>query len=110
MSSKNSKKIKSKESETTDSPGVRIQPKLVESDWELEDAVRTLARAEEIKQDEKLMGKIRPMLDKKVRSIEALKELYNEKYNKPSMSDAEEDKAEGEKPGQEDEAEGEMED
>lgn len=75
---------------------MRIQPKIADN-WELEDAVRTLARAEEIKADEKMMSKIRPMLDKKVRSIEALKELYNEKYNKPSqaMEDMDEDDQEG---------------
>jgi hypothetical protein len=75
---------KQKDTEPSESKAMRIQPKIAD-DWELEDAVRTLARAEEIKQDEKLMGKIRPMLDKKVKSIEALKELYNEKYNRPSM-------------------------
>lgn len=85
------KKTKWKDKETTDSrstkvesPSISIRPKIAD-DWELEDAVRTLARAEEIKQDEKMMAKIRPMLDKKVRSIEALKDLYNERYNRPSM-------------------------
>jgi RPA family protein len=78
-----SKKSKEKSSEKPEGVSMRIQPKMAD-DWELEDAVRTLARAEEIKADDKMMGKIRPMLDKKVRSIEALKELYNSKYNKPS--------------------------
>lgn len=78
-------KAKDKSPEKSEAVSMRIQPKIAD-DWELEDAVRTLARAEEIKADQKMMGKIRPMLDKKVRSIEALKELYNSKYNKPSES------------------------
>jgi hypothetical protein len=73
---------------------MRIQPKL--ADWDLEDAVRTLARAEEIKQDEELMGKIKPMLQKKVKSIEAIKQLYNDKYNKPSQMEADESEDEDE--------------
>lgn len=92
MKSKNLKKTSEteKSQKTDDGVAMRIQPKIAD-DWELEDAVRTLARAEEIKADEKMMGKIRPMLDKKVRSIEALKELYNSKYNKPSEAMDEDD-------------------
>jgi hypothetical protein len=81
---------KQKDTEPSESKSMRIQPKIAD-DWELEEAVRTLARAEEIKQDEKMMGKIRPMLDKKVRSIEALKDLYNERYNRPSMDTDDQD-------------------
>jgi hypothetical protein len=92
MKSKNQEKTRKteKNQKTDDSSSIRIQPKIAD-DWELEDAVRTLARAEEIKQDEKMMGKIRPMLDKKVRSIEALKDLYNERYNRPSMDTDDQD-------------------
>jgi hypothetical protein len=92
MKSKNLKKTSESEKnqKTDDALSMRIQPKIAD-DWELEDAVRTLAKAEEIKADQKMMGKIRPMLDKKVRSIEALKELYNSKYNKPSEAMGEDD-------------------
>jgi hypothetical protein len=83
-------KAKDKSPEKSEAVSMRIQPKIAD-DWELEDAVRTLAKAEEIKADDKMMGKIRPMLDKKVRSIEALKELYNSKYNKPSEAMDEDD-------------------
>jgi hypothetical protein len=88
------KKSQSQKEETV---AMRIQPKVIEHDkFDLEDAVRTLARAEEIKQDDKLMGKIKPMLKKKVMSIESLQKLYNDKYNQPLLSEEEDDKAEGE--------------
>lgn len=97
MKSKNLKKTSEteKNQKTDDAVAMRIQPKLADN-WELEDAVRTLARAEEIKADDKMMAKIKPMIKKKVMSIEALQKLYNEKYNKPLISDAEDDMAEGE--------------
>ncbi len=61
-----------------------ITPKIAEDKHELEEAIRTLAKAEEIKQDSDLMSKIKPQLDKKVKSIDGLKKLYEDKYNKAS--------------------------
>jgi hypothetical protein len=46
--------------------------------WKIEDAVRTLIRAEEIKRDKDLMEKLRPELEKQKVAIErvsSLKEL-----------------------------------
>jgi hypothetical protein len=75
---------------------MRIQPKLIDDKFDLEDAVRSLVKAEEVKQDDKLMAKIKPMLKKKVMSIEALQKLYNDKYNQPLLTEEEDHKAEGE--------------
>jgi hypothetical protein len=82
-----------KEQETGKEPTVmRIQPKLAENDdWEIKEAVSTLAKAEEIKQDKEMMGKIKPLMTKKIRSIEGLKKYYDEKYNQPGMAEAEEE-------------------
>ena len=43
--------------------------------WELEDAVRTLQRAEEIKADKKLMEALAPMLEKGITSLKGLRKL-----------------------------------
>lgn len=43
--------------------------------YELENAVRTLHEAEEIKQDAELMKAIQPMLDKKSKAIRSLDDL-----------------------------------
>ena len=90
---KSKKSEMKKEQETGKEPSVmRIQPKLVENDdWEIKEAVSTLAKAEEIKQDKEMMGKIKPLMTKKIRSIEALKAYYDEKYNQPGMAEAEEE-------------------
>jgi hypothetical protein len=45
------------------------------SKWELEDACRTLQRAEEIKQDKKMMKALRPHLDKAAKAYKSLDEL-----------------------------------
>jgi len=82
MQKKNTTKTKgSEENNTVKHP---ITPKLAEDKYELEEAIRTLAKAEEIKQDSDLMSKIKPQLDKKVKSIDGLKKLYEDKYNKAS--------------------------
>ena len=84
MQKKNATKTKgSEENNAVKHP---ITPKLAESDdkYELDEAIRTLAKAEEIKQDSDLMSKIKPQLDKKVKSIDGLKKLYEDKYNKAS--------------------------
>lgn len=36
------------------------------SDWEVEDALRTLIRADEIKKDKKLMGKVKELAKQKM--------------------------------------------
>lgn len=43
--------------------------------YELEDAVRTLERAAEIRADAKLMKALGPFLDKKIKAIKSLDEL-----------------------------------
>lgn len=43
--------------------------------WELEDAVRTLQRAEEIKADKKLMEALAPHLEKGINSLAGLRKL-----------------------------------
>lgn len=86
--------MKKKQDKADDKAVMRIQPRM--DDYELDEAIRTLSKAEEIKADGGMMKKIKPLLDKKYKSIEALKELYNSKYNQPGMDDAEEDAAEGE--------------
>lgn len=77
---------KTKESETSSQAKHPIQPKVVEhtDKADIEDAIRTLAKAEEIKHDPDMMKKIKPHLDKKVASIDGLKKLYEDKYNQPS--------------------------
>jgi hypothetical protein len=49
-----------------------------EDKWEIEEAVRTLARAEEIKGDAKMMKRLAPHLKNKIMSIEGLKKHYDE--------------------------------
>ncbi len=50
------------------------------SDWEIDDAVRTLIRAEEIKQDPELMAFVNPKFQKKVKAAnDAAKILYGQK-------------------------------
>jgi hypothetical protein len=86
------KKKKVEKEEKEESTTMRIQPKLAENDdWEIKEAVSTLAKAEEIKQDKEMMGKIKPLMTKKIRSIEGLKKYYDEKYNQPGMAEAEEE-------------------
>jgi len=48
-------------------------------DYELDDAVRTLVRAEEIKQDKKLMKACQDRLDKKVKAVKSLADLKQRK-------------------------------
>lgn len=48
-------------------------------DYELDDAVRTLVRAEEIKQDKKLMKACGDRLDKKVRAVKSIADLRQRK-------------------------------
>lgn len=43
--------------------------------WELEDACRTLQRAEEIKADKKLMEALAPHLEKGIKSLAGLRKL-----------------------------------
>jgi hypothetical protein len=43
--------------------------------WELEDAARTLQRAEEIKADKKLMTALAPYLEKNIKSLAGLRKL-----------------------------------
>ena len=55
-------------------------------DWEIEDAARTIMRAEEIKQDEELMKLVAPKIKKQaqaaVNAFNAAKVLYGENENK----------------------------
>lgn len=59
-------------------------------DWEIEDAVRTLIRAEEIKQDVKLMNVIKPKLQEKAlaakKTLDAAEVLYGKEKNDESQS------------------------
>lgn len=41
----------------------------VDNDWEIEDAVRILVRAEEIKKDSELMKKVQPKLEKMKQAV-----------------------------------------
>lgn len=51
-------------------------------DWEIDDAVRTLIHAEEIKQDEELMKIIAPKIQKCAKaSVNAAKVLYGKGEN-----------------------------
>lgn len=65
---------------------VQVTGEVVESDkeekgekeydkWELEDAARTLVRAEEIKGDKKLMDALAPYLDKQVTAYKSIAQL-----------------------------------
>ncbi len=44
-------------------------------EWEIDDACRTLHRAEEIKADSKLMAAVKPHLEKKAKAYKSLSEL-----------------------------------
>ncbi len=51
-------------------------------EWEIDDAIRTLIKAEEIKKDEKLMALIEPKLkEKAAAALNAVEVLYNKKGN-----------------------------
>ena len=55
--------------------GVGDEPKF--KDWEIDDAARTIMRAEEIKQDKELMALVAPKLNQKAdAAINAAKVLY----------------------------------
>ena len=55
--------------------GAEQEPKY--KDWEIDDAARTIMRAEEIKQDKELMALVAPKLKQKVdAAINAAKVLY----------------------------------
>lgn len=61
------------------------------SKWELEEAVRTLMRAEEIKQDPDLMAAIAPNLDlkqKSYKSLAALRKLAGQMAVKEKQEEA----------------------
>lgn len=62
------------------------------SDWRVRDAVDCLMRAEDIKQDAKMMGLVKKEIDKKVKSVKqvsSLKELRNVASQKSDEVDAE---------------------
>ena len=59
--------------------------------YEIEDAVKTLARAEEIKADAKLMKALRPELEKKAKAYYSLSELRD--LAKSKMQQEAEEKA-----------------
>ena len=60
-----------------DAEGVGDEPKY--KDWEIEDAARTIMRAEEIKQDKELMALVAPKIQKQVKAaVNAAKVLYGE--------------------------------
>ena len=67
----------------------KIQPKLIkdpdgDNDYELDQAVHHLSKAEEIKANPELMKKVQGRVKNKITSIDGLKKLYNEKFNKAS--------------------------
>lgn len=43
-----------------------------DNDWEVEDALRTLTRAEEIKKNPKMMAKVRAMAKDKIKRMQGL--------------------------------------
>ena len=58
------------------------EPEPKYKDWEIDDAVRTLIHAEEIKQDEELMKIIAPKIQKCAKaSVNAAKVLYGKGEN-----------------------------
>ena len=60
----------------------KLQEKERERKWEVEDAVRTILKAEEIKQDAELMKYVKPELEKHTKAaINAAKVLYGENNN-----------------------------
>lgn len=61
-----------------------------EKEWELEDAVRTLVKAEEIKQDKALMKQLGPHLDKKVKAIKSIADLKRVKKERDMSGESEE--------------------
>ncbi len=93
---------KSEAKMTEEKPVSPIKPKMMEDssssvdEYKLDDAVSTLQKAEEIRQDKDLMGKIKVKLGKKINSIDGLKKLYESKFNKPTYNDGKEEKSEGE--------------
>lgn len=89
QSAKAKKPAASTKETTSEKPANPITPKLVEdhSDWKLDDAVTTLQRAEEIKEDKELMGKLKTRLGAKIKSISGIKALYESKYNQPSRAE-----------------------
>lgn len=61
-----------------DAQGLEPEPKF--KDWEIEDAARTIIRAEEIKQDKELMALIALKIRKQAKAaVNAAKVLYGEK-------------------------------
>lgn len=61
--------------------GTEPEPKY--KDWEIEDAARTIMRAEEIKQDKELMALVGPKIQKQAKAaINAAQVLYNETEKK----------------------------
>lgn len=57
--------------------GLGNEPKY--KDWEIEDAARTIMRAEEIKQDKELMALVAPKIQKQAKAAaNAAKVLYGE--------------------------------
>lgn len=65
---------------TIETQNEKEKPKYDE--WEIKDAVRTLVRAEEIKQDKELMAFVAPKLkEQQVAIVNAAKVLYGENNN-----------------------------
>lgn len=61
-------------------------------DWKVEDAASTLLRAEEIKQDSKMMSKVAPLLAKKKKAITSIADL--KKVREERAMEEEEDASE----------------
>lgn len=59
------------------------EPKPKYDEWDIKDAVRTLIRAEEIKNDAELMSLVSPELEKQAKAIKSAAEiLYGNKEEK----------------------------
>lgn len=59
------------------------EPEAKFKDWEIEDAARTLIRAEEIKQDAELMALVSPKLQKQIKATaNVAKVLFGNNENK----------------------------
>ena len=62
---------------------VTPEPEPKFKDWEIEDAARTLLRAEEIKQDTELMALVAPKLQKQIKAVtNVAKVLFGNNENK----------------------------
>ncbi len=64
------------------------QPPKPDNDWEVEDHMRTLMRAEDIKSDPVKLAKVHKLAgrhSKQIKSIQDLKNVFDEKFGKGAL-------------------------